>query len=131
MQAGDWPTDDLYQLQPALISEAITPRTRAVVTISPNNPTGAGYPEADLREVNELCRARRIYHISDETYEYFTYGGARHFSPGSLGGEHTISLFSLSKAYGFASWRIGYMTIAESLFESIKKIQDTILICRR
>ena len=123
------PTDELYQLQPALISEAITPRTRAVVTISPNNPTGAVYPEADLREVNELCRARRIYHINDEAYEYFTYGGARHFSPGSLGGEHTISLFSLSKAYGFASWRIGYMTIAESLFESIKKIQDTILIC--
>ncbi len=124
------PTDANYQLQPKLIAEAITEKTRAVVTISPNNPTGAVYREADLREVNALCVERGIYHISDEAYEYFTYG-AKHFSPGSItgGNEHTISLYSLSKAYGFASWRIGYMVIPEHLFEAVNKIQDTILIC--
>lgn len=124
-------TDDDYQLQPRAIEEAITDRTRAVVTISPNNPTGAVYPQAALREVNEICRRRGIYHISDEAYEYFTYDGAEHFSPGSIEGStnHTISLFSLSKAYGFASWRIGWMVIPEALFEPIRKIQDTILIC--
>ena len=42
---------------------------------------------------------------------------------------HTISLYSLSKAYGFASWRIGYMVVPESLAESVNKIQDTLLIC--
>ena len=42
---------------------------------------------------------------------------------------HTISLFSLSKAYGMASWRIGYMVIPEVLYEAVNKIQDTILIC--
>ncbi|MHC4207154.1 MAG: aminotransferase class I/II-fold pyridoxal phosphate-dependent enzyme, partial [Planctomycetota bacterium] len=101
------PTDDEYQLQPEAIAAAITDRTRAVVTISPNNPTGAVYRESDLRQVNEICRSKCIYHISDEAYEYFTYDDARHFSPGSIDGaaEHTISLFSLSKAYGFASWR--------------------------
>src|SRR5204862_3283342 len=54
-----------------------------------------------------------------------------HFSPASIPGSagHTISLFSLSKAYGFASWRIGYMVVPEQLTTSIKKIQDTILIC--
>jgi aspartate/methionine/tyrosine aminotransferase len=125
------PTDENYQLQPQLISDAITDRTRAVVTISPNNPTGAVYPEPELREVNEICRERGVYHISDEAYEYFTYGDARHYSPGSISGSdrHTISLFSLSKAYGFASWRIGYMVIPEDLFEAVNKIQDTILIC--
>ena len=125
------PTDDSYQLQPEAISAAITSRTRAVVTISPNNPTGAVYRESDLRQVNEICRQNGIYHISDEAYEYFTYDGARHFSPGSIGtgAEHTISLFSLSKAYGFASWRIGWMVIPEHLFMPVKKIQDTILIC--
>jgi len=125
------PTDENYQLQPGLIAKAITERTRAIVTISPNNPTGAVYPEAALREVNELCRARGIYHIHDEAYEYFTYGGAKHFSPGSIpgSGDHTISLYSLSKAYGFASWRIGFMVIPEHLFEAVNKIQDTILIC--
>jgi aspartate/methionine/tyrosine aminotransferase len=125
------PTDDDYQLQPEVIAAAITNRTRAVVTISPNNPTGAVYRESDLRQVNEICRNNGIYHISDEAYEYFTYDDARHFSPGSIDGaaEHTISLFSLSKAYGFASWRIGWMVIPERLFMPIRKIQDTILIC--
>jgi len=125
------PTDENYQLQPDLIAGAITDRTRAVVTISPNNPTGAVYSEPALREVNEICRARGVYHISDEAYEYFTYDAAKHFSPGSIEGsnEHTISLYSLSKAYGFASWRIGFMVIPEHLFEAVNKIQDTILIC--
>ena len=125
------PTDEDYQLQPEAIEAAITERTRAIVTISPNNPTGAVYPEETLRTVNDICRQRGIYHISDEAYEYFTYDGARHFSPGSIAGsdEHTISLFSLSKAYGFASWRIGWMIIPEHLFEPVRKIQDTILIC--
>ena len=125
------PTDRDYQLQPDLIRQAITERTKAVVTISPNNPTGAVYPEAALREVNELCREKGIYHISDEAYEYFTYDGAEHFSPGSIEGAngHTISLFSLSKAYGFASWRIGWMVMPEHLYMPVRKIQDTILIC--
>jgi aspartate/methionine/tyrosine aminotransferase len=124
-------TDENYQLRPDAIRRAITARTRAVVTISPNNPTGAVYPEAALREVNQICGEAGIYHISDEAYENFVYEGARHFSPGSIpgSGSHTISLFSFSKAYGFASWRIGYMTIPEKLFGAVKKIQDTILIC--
>lgn len=146
-------TDDNYQLRPDAIRQAITPKTRAVVTISPNNPTGAVYPESVLRDVNRICRDHGLYHINDEAYEYFVYpapaqahnsgrgpspetapGGrdeARHFSPGSMAGSsgHTISLFSLSKAYGFASWRIGYMVIPEHLLVSVKKIQDTVLIC--
>jgi aspartate/methionine/tyrosine aminotransferase len=125
------PTDDNYQLQPAAIAAAITDRTRAIVTVSPNNPTGAVYPESALRAVNALCRARGLYHIHDEAYEYFTYGDARHFSPGSIdgAGTYTISLYSLSKSYGFASWRIGYMVIPTDLFDAVNKIQDTVLIC--
>jgi aspartate/methionine/tyrosine aminotransferase len=125
------PTDENYQLQPEAIENTITSRTRAVVTISPNNPTGAVYPESMLRQVNDICRRRGIYHISDEAYEYFTYDGVKHFSPGSIEGssQYTISLFSLSKAYGFASWRIGWMVIPERLFMPVRKIQDTILIC--
>ncbi len=125
------PTDESYQLQPEAIEQAVTGRTRAVVTISPNNPTGAVYPEEALRRVNDVCRRHGLYHISDEAYEYFTYDDARHFSPGAIAGStpHTISLYSLSKAYGFASWRIGWMVIPERLFEPVRKIQDTVLIC--
>ncbi|MBE9049007.1 pyridoxal phosphate-dependent aminotransferase [Nostocales cyanobacterium LEGE 11386] len=124
-------TDENYQLRPQAIAQAITPKTRAVVTISPNNPTGVVYSEAALRQVNQICGTHGIYHISDEAYEYFTYNGVKHISPGAFEGnnQYTISLYSLSKAYGFASWRIGYMVIPQHLLVAVKKVQDTILIC--
>ncbi|MFN7853481.1 MAG: pyridoxal phosphate-dependent aminotransferase [Dolichospermum sp.] len=124
-------TDANYQLIPEAIAAAITNKTRAVVTISPNNPTGVIYSETALKQVNEICRERGIYHISDEAYEYFTYNDVKHISPGSFikSNQFTISLFSLSKAYGFASWRIGYMVIPQHLLIAVKKVQDTILIC--
>jgi len=124
-------TDEAFNPVPDWIAERITDRTRAVVTVSPNNPTGVVYSQAMLQAINTLCKQRRIYHIHDEAYEYFTYNGAIQFSSGSIpdSGAHTISLYSLSKAYGFASWRIGYMVFPICLEASIKKIQDTLLIC--
>ena len=124
-------TDGGYQLDMAAIESVITDRTRAVVTISPNNPAGVVYRPEDLTAVNELCRSRGIYHFSDEAYEYFTYDGARHFSPGSLPdtADFTLSLFSFSKAYGLASWRVGYMIAPRHLLGALEKSQDTILIC--
>lgn len=125
------PTDAAYGLDPDAVAAAVTPRTRAVVTVSPNNPTGAVYEAAALRAVNDLCRAHGLLHISDEAYEYFLYDGATHVSPGAFDGAagHTLSLFSLSKAYGFAGWRIGYMVVPAALLPAVKKIQDTNLIC--
>ncbi|MBH8554176.1 pyridoxal phosphate-dependent aminotransferase [Nostocaceae cyanobacterium CENA357] len=124
-------TDENYQLRPEAIAQAITSKTRAIVTISPNNPTGVVYSQALLHQVNQICGELGIYHISDEAYEYFTYNQVKHVSPGAFAGstEYTISLYSLSKAYGFASWRIGYMVIPQHLFMAVKKVQDTILIC--
>ena len=124
------PTDSRYQLRIDAIEQAITPRTRAIVSISPNNPSGAVLSEASLRAVNALCRDRGLYHLSDEPYEYFTYG-VRHVSPGSFAdaAAHTISMFSLSKAYGFAGWRIGYVVYPDALAGAMTKSQDTILIC--
>jgi aspartate/methionine/tyrosine aminotransferase len=125
------PTDDRYQLRLDAIRGALTSRTRAIVTISPNNPSGAVFTEASLRQVNALCRDRGLYHLSDEPYEYFTYAGVRHVSPGGFAdaAAHTISIYSLSKAYGFAGWRIGYVVYPDHLASAMIKSQDTILIC--
>ena len=125
------PTDADYQLDVAALRAAITPRTRAIITVSPNNPSGAVYPEATLRAVNALCAEHGLWHISDEAYEAFTYEGAIHFSPGSIPGSdaHTISLYSMSKAYGFASWRVGWMVFPQKLASALRKIQDTLIIC--
>lgn len=119
-------TTENYQPNLDKIKEAITTKTRAIVTISPNNPTGVVYSQSDLLAINNLCQEKGC-----EAYEYFTYHGVKHYSPASFPDSynHTISLFSLSKAYGFASWRIGYMVIPKSLEMAIKKVQDTNLIC--
>ena len=124
-------SDERYQLDLAAIEAAVGPRTRAVVTVSPNNPSGAVYPERDLRAVNAMCADRGLLHVSDEVYEYFLFDGAHHFSPGAIPGSeaHTACIYSLSKAYGFASWRVGYMLFPPPLLEAAKKIQDTNIIC--
>ena len=125
------PTREDFSLDVDALARAITPRTRAIVTVSPNNPTGAVYGEADLRAVNALCARAGIYHFSDEAYEYFTYEGARHFSPGSIPGAHahTLSFYSLSKNFGMASSRVGYVVFPAALFDAMNKVQDTNLIC--
>ena len=124
-------TDENYQPVVEHIAAAITPKTRAVVSISPNNPSGRIYSAQTLAAINALCTEHRIYHISDEAYEDFTDETHSHFSPGSLpnSASHTISMFSFSKSYGFASWRIGYMTVPRTLESAISKVQDNILIC--
>jgi aspartate/methionine/tyrosine aminotransferase len=125
------PTTTDHQIDLDAIRAAMTPRTRAVVTVSPNNPTGAVYDEPALRALNALCAERGVFHVHDETYEYFTYGSAVHFSPGSIDGApaHTISLYSFSKAFGMAGWRVGYLVAPAALAEALGKIQDTSLIC--
>ena len=124
-------TDARYQPRPDALRRAVTDRTRAIVTVSPNNPSGAVFGERALREVSAICGERGLYHIADEVYEYFTYGSATHVSPASFhgAGDSTISMFSLSKAYGFAGWRIGYMVYPEHLAAAMAKCQDTILVC--
>ena len=125
------PTDDAYQPIVERIADAITNKTRAIVSISPNNPSGRIYAPETLVAINDLCAARGIYHISDEAYEDFVASTQQHYSPGSRSGaeQHTLSLFSFSKSYGLASWRVGYMVVPSVLAPAINKVQDNILIC--
>jgi aspartate/methionine/tyrosine aminotransferase len=121
--------DENYQPVPENVEKAISARTRAVVTVSPNNPTGAVYDGRRIGEINRLCWDDGIYHISDETYEYFTFNGAVHHSPGAWDQGQTITLHSFSKAYGMPGWRIGYLSYPAELEEGLLKVQDTLVIC--
>ncbi len=124
VQAGPIP-------DPQRLAAAITPRTRAIVTVSPNNPSGVVIPAAVLAAINALCARHGLIHISDEAYEQFVYGDEPHWSAGSLPGSaaHTVSLHTLSKAYGLAGWRLGYMAVPAALLPALVKVQDTVLIC--
>ena len=124
-------TDGDLQPDLAAIEAAVGSKTRAVVTVSPNNPTGRVCPRDVLQAISSLCARHGLYHISDEAYEDFYYEPEKQFSPASAAQTepHLLSLFSLSKSYGFASWRIGYMVIPLALREAVVKVQDNVLIC--
>jgi aspartate/methionine/tyrosine aminotransferase len=116
---------------PDLLAAAITPRTRAIVTVSPANPSGVVIPGPVLAAINRLCAERGLFHISDEAYAAFVHGSEPHRAPGSIAGSggHTITLHSLSKAYGMAGWRMGYGAVPRQLMAGLAQVQDTILIC--
>ena len=115
---------------PDRLAAAITPRTRALVTVSPGNPSGVVIPPAVLARINQLCAHHGLVHISDEAYAAFVYGEQPHVSPGraAASGAHTVSLFSLSKAHGMAGWRLGYAAVPQPLMGAITQVQDTVLI---
>jgi aspartate/methionine/tyrosine aminotransferase len=116
---------------PERLAAAITPRTRAIVTISPNNPSGAVLPRPVLEAINRLCAERGLLHISDEAYALFAHGETAAWSPGQASGSgaHTVTLGSLSKSHGMAGWRIGWAVVPEHLLGAIAKVQDTVQIC--
>jgi aspartate/methionine/tyrosine aminotransferase len=116
---------------PERLAAAITPRTRAIVTVSPNNPSGAVIPAAVLAAINRLCAERGLLHICDEAYALFRHGDTAVWSPGSQPGSssHTVTLGSLSKSHGMAGWRVGWAVVPQTLTAELAKVQDTILIC--
>ncbi|MCC3281101.1 MULTISPECIES: pyridoxal phosphate-dependent aminotransferase [Arthrobacter] len=92
----------------------ITPRTKGIVLINPNNPTGAVYPEYVLRQIVDLARKHGLIIFADEIYEKILYDGAVHVNAASITGDDVLCLtFSgLSKAYRIAGFRSGWMTIS-------------------
>ena len=116
---------------PERLAAAITPRTRAIVTVSPANPSGVVIPGRVLAAINQLCFERGLFHISDEAYAAFVHGSVPHQPPGRIRGSggHTITLHSFSKAYGMAGWRLGYAAVPRQLLAGLAQVQDTVMIC--
>jgi aspartate aminotransferase len=99
------------QLDLAAIEKAVTRRTKAVIINSPNNPTGAVYPEAALRALANLARRRNFFIISDEAYEDLVFDGARHVSIASLGAAaaRTVTIQTFSKSFSMTGFRVGFL----------------------
>lgn len=94
------------------IRKKITPRTRAIVVINPNNPTGAVYSKEVLLDIIELARQHGLIIFADEIYDKILYDGAVHHSVGTLAPDLlTITFNGLSKTYRVAGFRQGWMVI--------------------
>ena len=114
-----------FHLDPRMIERAITPRTRAIILNSPNNPSGAVLGPDDARQIVELAHRRGIYVISDECYVYLNYAGEP-FSLGSIteAREHLVIIGSLSKSYAMTGWRMGYALAPEPIVNAFQKLQS-------
>ncbi|WP_136650071.1 aminotransferase [Paracoccus aeridis] len=108
----------------------VTPRTRAIVLVSPNNPSGAEYPAEVIRAFFDLCRARGLALVIDETYRDFdSRSGAPHDLFGDPGwGDTLIQLYSFSKAYRLTGHRVGALVASRERLVEVEKFLDTVAI---
>ena len=111
--------------------EAANGRVKAVTLVSPSNPSGAVCGMDRTRALLETCREHGAWLVADEAYEHFIHEGETYHSPAGapLPSELTdgvVSLFSFSKSYGLAGWRVGYASYPTRLHEPLLKVQDTL-----
>ncbi|HEY0035552.1 MAG TPA: pyridoxal phosphate-dependent aminotransferase [Longimicrobium sp.] len=108
----------------------ITPRTRAIVICSPQNPTGRVYTRGEVRALHQLARDNDIYLLADEAYSDFLVG-EEFVSFGSVDPEkrHTIICNTMSKNYGMSGWRVGYVITNPQMAAQILKISQHLLTC--
>lgn len=110
---------------------AITPRTRALVLNTPANPSGKVFSRAELEAIAEVVLEHDLFLITDEIYEYFVYGAARHISPATLPGmkERTIVLSGFSKTFSVTGWRVGYVAADARWLGTMAYFHDLTYVC--
>jgi len=125
-----------FRFDIAAVERAITPRTRAVVLVSPGNPTGAVIDSGALEALVSLCRSRGLWLLSDETYDLLTFPPARSRSPATATSPAAVSardrivvLGSFSKVFALAAWRVGYLFGPADLVQEAIKAQDALVVC--
>lgn len=113
------------------IEAACTPKTKALMVCSPNNPTGTMIPREELAKIAEVCKKHKIWVISDEIYCELAYDGNEHVSIGSFPGmkDYTIILNGFSKSFAMTGWRIGYIAAPSDLLVQIVKLHGYNTIC--
>jgi aspartate/methionine/tyrosine aminotransferase len=114
------------------VRKAAASGIRALVLVTPNNPTGAVYPPALLAEIFAICRASNIWLILDETYRDFlpSDGGAPHGLLDVPGWEKNLALiYSFSKSYCIPGHRLGAITAGAEMVDQVAKVMDNLQIC--
>ena len=120
-----------FQMDFDEIRSKITPKTRAVVIVTPNNPTGGVLTEDVLKELADIAVSNDLMVLADEVYERLIYDGEKHISIASLPGmkERTFTLNGMSKAYAMDGWRLGYVAAPESYIVTMNKFHQHNTTC--
>ena len=115
-----------HQLNIDAIEQALTPRTKAILINSPNNPSGAVYPMANLQKIARLAANHNLFIVADEAYNAFVYDGAVCASMFDIEmvRDRLIVTRSFSKCYSMTGFRIGYIAAPANVINALSKIQS-------
>lgn len=122
--------EDDFALMAASLDALLTERTKLVVLVSPNNPTGAVTPPSEIAKIAKLALERDLLVLSDEIYAKLLYDGAEHLSIASLEGmkDRTITLNGFSKTYAMTGWRVGYLAAPRDFVRRMTEPRHTLSI---
>jgi aminotransferase len=120
-----------FSLDPAALSAAVTPRTRAILLNTPANPSGKVFTRAETEAICQACLEHDLFLFTDEIYEYFVYDGARHIAPATLPGmrERTIVMSGFSKTFSITGWRLGYVSADARWMAAMAYFHDLTYVC--
>ena len=119
-----------FGFDPDRLRAAVTPRTRAIIFNSPNNPTGKVFDRDELETIADLCRTHDLLAITDEIYEHIVYDGRVHVPIATLPGmaERTVTISGISKSYSVTGWRIGYAVAPAEITLGIRRAHDFVTV---
>jgi aspartate/methionine/tyrosine aminotransferase len=112
------------------LAAAFSPRTKAIILNTPNNPTGKVFTRAELEFIRDLCLRFNAYCITDEIYEHILYDGTEHLSMANIDGmrNHTIVINGMSKTYSVTGWRVGWVLAPPEPTQAIRKVHDFLTV---
>ena len=119
-----------FSFDPERLARAFTPRTRAIIFNTPNNPTGKVFTRRELEIIAELCQRHDVVAITDEIYEHMVYDGYQHIPIATLPGmwDRTVTISGVSKSYSVTGWRIGYTISSPELADGIRRAHDFVTV---
>jgi len=114
---------------PDELRAAFSPRTKAIIVNTPNNPTGRVFTRQELSLIAELCVEHDVVAITDEIYEHIRYEGA-HIPIATLPGmrDRTVTISGASKTFSVTGWRVGWIVAAPELTAGIRKVHDFVTV---
>ncbi|MGB2988029.1 MAG: pyridoxal phosphate-dependent aminotransferase [Phycisphaerae bacterium] len=124
LHPSDWSYD------PVQLEEAFSERTRMILVCTPSNPTGKVFSESELKGIAALANRHNTWIVTDEIYEYITYG-KEHISIGRFPEvrDRTLTISGASKTYAVTGWRIGYTVGPADIIDRIAVVNDLMYIC--
>ncbi|MFH0712280.1 MAG: pyridoxal phosphate-dependent aminotransferase [Candidatus Jorgensenbacteria bacterium] len=120
-----------WKLEIKELEKRITKRTKVILFSNPSNPTGAVFGKKELSKLADFAKRKNLIIIADETYDFLTYDGVRHFSPASIPSvrNRVILCGSFSKKYAMTGYRVGFAFADEGLIDHMLKVHDALQIC--